>query len=356
MLSTIKINRVKRFALIAITALPTYNFAQDLRFSMNHETPSIINPALSCTAYDTRIIANYRDQWASVSSPFQSYGISLEKAVNRLKLKKSYIGTALNIFNDKAGDAGLNSLSVKLGVNVIVKTGKYSKLSGGIGGGIVYRTISPDNFKWESQFDGYKHDPTIQSGERNVGNTMLQGDIGAGLVYRYAKSEKYISSEDGTKFDLGFSAFHFNQPSYSFANTNDKMYMRYVGHANFDIGIKGAKIALMPSFVFMKQGPSQDITAGFMFKYIIKEQTMYTDIRKASAIAFGAFFRTGDAVAPALLFQWDKYALGFCYDLNISPLKTASNLNGALEVTLRFNTSPGYGRALGGSFNRPTYK
>jgi hypothetical protein len=35
---------------------------------------------MSCTAFDTRIIANYKNQWASVTSPFQTYGISIEKS------------------------------------------------------------------------------------------------------------------------------------------------------------------------------------------------------------------------------------------------------------------------------------
>lgn len=336
--------------------IPFIGKSQDMRFSMNHEAPTLLNPALSCTQYDTRVIANFRNQWATVS-PYQTFGLSVEKSINRLKLKKSYIGVALNVFNDKAGDAGMSSLLATLGVNAVIKVGKSSKLSGGIGGGINYRTVSPDKFKWESQYNGYEHDPTLPSGEINVQKNAIQSDLVAGLVYRYAKSERYISAEDGTKFDIGFSVFHFNRPKYTYmTSSDDRLYTKYVGHANFDIGVKGAKVALMPSFAFSKQGPSQEINAGFLFKFIIKDQSTYTNINKASALAIGAFYRVGDAFIPAMLFQWDKYALGFCYDLNVSSLNTATRLNGAMEVTLRFNTSPGYGRNLGGSFNRPTYK
>ena len=150
--------------------------------------------------------------------------------------------------------------------------------------------------------------------------------------------------------------FHFNSPKISFISSGDRQYAKFVGHANFDIGIKGAGIALVPSLIYMRQGPSQEIDAGFMFKYIIQDQSVYTGIKKACAISLGAFYRVGDAVIPSLLFQYDKFALGFSYDLNVSKLTIASGAKGGMEISLRFNTSPGYGKSLGGSFNRPTYK
>ena len=330
--------------------------AQDIHFSQFNETPVVINPALSCTAYDTRIIANYKNQWANVASPYQTYGLSIEKALKHLKLKKSYIGMSLTVYNDKAGDAGLGTLTANLGCNAVIKTGKFSKLSAGIGGGIIYRTINPAKLRWESQYDGYAYNNATASGEATPNNTLLQGDFVGGVVYHYAKSERYISAQDGTKFDIGVSVFHFNKPKYSFVTSGDKQYAKFVGHANFDIGIKDAHAAIVPSIIYMRQGPSQEIDAGFMFKYIIQDQSVYTGVKKASAISAGVFYRVGDAIIPSLLLQFDKYAIGASYDLNISKLSSASKSKGGLEISLRFNTSPGYGKSLGGSFNRPTYK
>lgn len=346
----------KKIITSGLVALSIIGNAQDIHFSQFNETPVILNPALTCTAYDTRIIANYKNQWASVASPFQTYGVSIEQVVKHLKLKKSYVGMALNVYNDKAGDANLGTLQANLGVNVVVKTGANGKFSGGLGGGIIYRKIDPSKLKWESQYDGYNYNAATASGEAIPNATFIQGDMVVGLNYHYAKSERYISAQDGTKFDIGFSAFHFGIPKYSFVKSGDKEYAKYVGHANFDIGIKGAGIALVPSFIYMRQGPSQEINAGFMFKYIIQDQSVYTGIKKPCAISLGAYYRVGDAVIPSFLFQYDKYALGISYDINVSQLTAASKAKGGLEVCIRFNTSPGYGRSLGGSFNRPTYK
>lgn len=347
---------MKKSLLAGIFAIPFIGSAQDIHFSQFNETPVILNPALSCTAYDTRIIANFKNQWASVASPYQTYGISVEKALKHLKLKKAYVGSSFSLFRDQAGDASLGTLSANLGFNIVVKVSEHGKFSGGLGGGFNYKTIDPSKLRWESQYDGYKYNAATASGEAVPYSSILQGDFVAGVDYHYAKSERYISAQDGTKFDVGISGFHFNAPKYSFAGTGDRQFAKMIIHGNFDIGIKSAGVALVPSFVYMRQGPSQEIDAGFMFKYIIQDQSVYTGIKKASAISLGACYRVGDAVIPAILFQYDKFALGVSYDLNISQLTATSKTRGGIEIALRFNTSPGYGKSLGGSFNRPTYK
>ena len=59
----------RNIILVMFFCLSFLGKAQDIHFSQFNETPVILNPALSCTAYDTRIIANYKNQWGSVSSP-----------------------------------------------------------------------------------------------------------------------------------------------------------------------------------------------------------------------------------------------------------------------------------------------
>ena len=351
-----KNKNMKKIFIILTIIIPFLSKAQDIHFSQFNETPVLLNPAMSCMAYDTRIIANYKNQWASVNSPFQTYGISIERAVKHLKLKKAFLGMSLSVYKDKAGDAGLGSILANLGINAVVKTGEYSKLSGGIGGGVNYRTINPAKLQWESQYNGSTYDAAIASGEKTPISSFVQGDFVGGLVYHYAKNEKYISAQEGTKFDIGFSAFHFNMPRYSYTNSNDKQFAKYVVHSNFDIGITGAGAAIVPSLLYVRQGPSQEINVGCLFKYIISDQSVYTDIKKPCALSIGAFYRVGDALIPTALFQYDKYAIGVSYDLNLSQLTGASKAKGGLEFSLRFNTSPGYGKALGNSINNPTYK
>lgn len=335
-------------------ALSTINFinAQDIHFSQYNEAPVTVNPALITTAFDTRAIGNYRTQWGSVAKAYQTYGISFEQAIKHLKLKKNYVGFALNIVNDKAGDAKLGSLMPSIGVCVVTKSSKFSKLSGGIQAGMVYRTIDVSALRWDTQYDGYEYQASLPSGETTPRSAIVSFDMGGGVNFHYAKSERYISAQDGAKCDIGFSAFHYNAPKNSFFTSSERLWAKYIFHANLDYGIKSAGIALVPSVIYMKQGPSTETTLGFLFKYIIEDQATYTNLKRASSVSVGVYYRLKDAIIPTILFQKSKYAIGVAYDFNLSQLTPASKLKGGLEVTLRYNSSPGYGKALGSSVNR----
>ncbi len=327
--------------------------AQDIHFSQYAETPIYLNPALACVSYDTRAIGYYRSQWASVDNSYLTYGISAEQAFKHLKLKSGYFGMSLNIFSDNAGNGLIKNLMPKLGFDYVIRTSASGKFSLGVQIGTIYRTVNSSNFKWDSQFDGHHYNPNLP-GETVPLSGIATIDLGSGINYHYAKSERYISAEDGAKFDIGGSVYHYTSPKYSFFNTGEKLQMRYVGYFSGDFGIKSAGIALDPSIVYMQQGPSREITFGFMFKYILQDQSKYTNTKRGMAVAVGSYYRLKDAIIPSVLFQYDKWGIGIAYDLNISDLTPATKTKGGLEVCLRFNTSPGYGKSLGGSFNRNT--
>ena len=354
-------NRIKITVLLIISlTISGTGFAQDIHFSMYNEAPVAVNPALIAVNYDTRVIANYRTQWSAVagsaSKAYSTYGVTAEQAIHHLKLKKNYFGIGLNMFVDKAGDAKLTSILPNLGISYVTTVSKFGKLSAGIQGGFLYRTIDVSALRWDSQFNGYAYDPSLSSGETTPHSSIVSFDMGGGVNFHYAKSERYISAQDGAKFDIGASAYHYQIPSNSFFTPTEKLYTKYAFYANADIGIRSAGIAIVPSIMYMKQGPSTEITPGLMFKFIIEDQATYTNIKNASAISIGAYYRVGDALIPTVLYQKNKLAIGIAYDINLSQLTPASKLRGGLEVMLRFNTSPGYGKALGASTNRPTYK
>jgi type IX secretion system PorP/SprF family membrane protein len=339
-------------ALFASSAI----MAQDIHFSQYAQTPVNVNPALIANAFDTRAIINYRSQWGSVAKAYQTYGITFEQSLKRLKLKKKYIGLGFNLYSDKAGDAKLGTLSPNLGIAMHTRSSKFSWLSGGLQVGLVYRTIDISNLKWDNQYKGYSYDPSLPSGEVTPRSGIMTVDVGGGVNFHYAKSERFISSQDGAKCDIGFSAFHFNVPKNSFFQSSERLYTKYIFHANLDYGLKSVGMALVPSLLYMKQGPNTETTIGMLFKYIIEEQATYTDLKNASSFSFGAYYRLQDAIIPCILYQKGNYAVGLSYDINVSQLTPASKLKGGLEVSLRYGLSAGYGKNLGTSTNRPTYK
>lgn len=330
-------------------------FAQDIHFSQYNETPTAINPALAGVNYNTRAIINYRNQWGSVAQAYQTFGVSFEQSVKVKKLKGSYFTIGANIYKDMAGDAKLGILNPNLTISYLQKINKTLKFSGGVQGGFVYRTIDVTKLRWDSQYTGYEYVETLPSGEAVPRSAVSSYDAGGGFNLSYAQSERFISARDGNKFNIGFSAFHFSIPKNSFFTTSEKLYTRYCGYVNADFTIPGTKNAVMPSLFYQRQGKTQEFLVGAMFKFIMNDQSVHTNNVKPSAFALGAEYRYKDAIIPCILYQYDKYAIGVSYDINVSALTPASKRNGGLEIMLRYNTSPGYGRNLGRSDTRASY-
>ncbi|MBP7810618.1 MAG: type IX secretion system membrane protein PorP/SprF, partial [Bacteroidia bacterium] len=107
-------------ALFAVKAVD----AQDIHFSQYSEAPVNVNPALVGSSYDTRAIINYRSQWGAVAKAYQTYGITIEQSLKRLKLKKKFLALGFNMYSDKAGDAKLGTLTPNLSLAVHTKASK----------------------------------------------------------------------------------------------------------------------------------------------------------------------------------------------------------------------------------------
>jgi len=274
-------------ALFAVKAVD----AQDIHFSQYTEAPVNVNPALIGSSYDTRAIVNYRSQWGTVAKAYQTYGITVEQSLKRLKLKKKFIAIGFNRYSYKAGDAKMGTLTPNLGLAFHTRSSKSSWLTGGIQAGFVYRTIDITNLKWGSQYDdeAYVYNPSAVSGEVTPKSGIVTFDAGAGVNFHYAKSNRYISAKDGAKCDIGFAAYHYNIPKNSFFSSSERLYTKYIFHASLDYGLKSVGLALVPSLLYMKQGPSSETTIGIFFKYLIQHQATTTENKKTSFIYFSFY-------------------------------------------------------------------
>lgn len=100
-------------------------------------------------------------------------------------------------------------------------------------------------------------------------------------------------------------------------------------------------MALAPGFFYYRQGAVQEIYAGGMIRYKLKQDSKYTGLQKGAAISVGGFIRARDALVATMLFEYSQYAIGLSYDVNTSLLRTASNGRGGFEISLRFvNPNP----------------
>ncbi|WP_317899999.1 PorP/SprF family type IX secretion system membrane protein [Aurantibacillus circumpalustris] len=342
-------------SVLAFSILVQVAKAQDIHFSQYAETPSSINPALAGVTYNTRITGNFKNQWSTVATKYQTFGVSFDQTIKHKKLKSSYFAVAVNIFRDVAGDAKLSTTNPNLGIAYIQRISKKMKFSGGVQSGFFYRTLDASNLRFDRQYDGYNYNPNLSSGETPTKSGISSFDLGGGVNLNYVQSDKFISAKNSAKFDLGFSAYHYRLGKTSFLNSNDRLQTRMCAYFNGDFNIRNSLNAIMPSILYMKQGTLDELVAGALFKFIIGDQSTYTSLKKARAFSLGGYYRFGDAIIPTILFQYNKYAFGVSYDINVSALSPASNKRGGIEIMLRYNIFPGYGVNLGRTDTKPSY-
>jgi type IX secretion system PorP/SprF family membrane protein len=351
---------MKKIYLIALSSLGSLFVAQaqDVHYSLYGEAPSVINPGLTGVAYDFRANINYKSQWKSFNSAYKTTAANIETAFKHRKLKTAYVAAGFNFYSDVAGDAKFGTTSFNGNFSTIIRVSKNSKLSIGLTGGATTRKIKQDDkLTWSNQYDGFKYQESFDNGEKNFApGSFTRGDFGGGINWHYSESNLYISSNNGTRADVGASVYHFTTPKNSFyADGNDKINMRYNGYATVVLCKKGSNFSIAPGVIYQRQGKTQELIVSSLFRYILHEQSVHTANEKAFAISAGLQYRLKDALIPTALVEYDKYALGLAYDFNLSNLSTASKAKGGFEFCLRYNWSPGYGKMLGASSNHTTY-
>lgn len=313
--------------------------AQDIHFSQFDETPLQLNPANAGVQHDVRVIANYKNQWKAVGSPYSTFAASAD--LKLLKNKKHQMGIGIDFFSDKAGDAQMKSNQGDLTLSGIININKKSLISAGLMAGFAQRSMQTTSLSWGNQYNGMAYDASLPSGETAMPGSFTYADFAAGIQYSYGTDEMYISANNARKVNIGVAVFHPQQPAYSFyGNKSDILHMKLVFHGDAAIGIQNTNLVLKPSYIVFVQGATKEITPGMSFQYILQEASKYTGNKKPAAITIGGYYRLQDAAIAVVKFEYANYAIGFSYDVNLSQLKSVTSTRGGFEISLRF-ISPG---------------
>ena len=101
--------------------------AQDIHFSQFEYSPLNLNPAnTGMFDGDQRITAVHRRQWASISAPYQTSGISYDRLIGNPSEKGNHHNAGLYINSDKAGDGNFGTLQAVLSYSYLFNVGKDS--------------------------------------------------------------------------------------------------------------------------------------------------------------------------------------------------------------------------------------
>ena len=316
-----------------LTQLPpfggTEGGCQDVHFSQFYSTPLFLNPGAT-GAFDGKFRAgiNFRNQWSSIGSPYQTYSASAETALFKKQGKKNYLGAGLLMFGDKAGNAAIKRTQFNFSISYNATLNKQHNLALGLQGGYAQRSIDNNILQWGSQYNGTSYDenlpPPYTSEFANAGYI----DLSSGLLWDYN-----ISNLAGVS--AGAAMFHINKPQQSLLDKgNDKLDRKVILHGEGRIGKSRSDISVFPNFMYALQGSMMEINAGAMIRYMLKESSKYTGFVKGNAFYIGGNYRFRDAVIIATAIELADWKLGLSYDVNISGLKKVTFGRGGFEISL----------------------
>ena len=316
--------------LVLLTA--SYCQAQDLHFSQFNAAPYALNPALTGVFNGRyRFVANHRNQWYTLGSPFQTYGFSAERSFQRdIGNERDIFGLGLNVLEDVAGTSAFNTLSINLPFAYAKDVSIDGDVIFSAGAQISYvqKSLNPDRLLFNSQYVESEFpnvDPnTLPSGENITRGKVSYLDFAGGV-------NLFISKWNKSNFNIGLSAFHVSQPQYTLLyGATSSVNTRFGVHTNSSFRVS-KYVDMMPGLMFFLQGQQRMLLGGSYFRI---RKTSHS--AEAGAFYLGAFYRAldKDAIVLNVRFDYKKFNIGLSYDHNISDLHYAAKYLGAYEVSL----------------------
>ncbi len=300
---------------------------QDINFSQFYELPLLRNPGLAGIFNgDIRVTSAFRSQWQSVTTPYRTLGLGIEykKPIGR---SNDYITLGTQLTNDIAGDSRLRRTQIfpVLNYHKSLSGERDSYLSAGLMGGPVIQRFDPTKLSFDDQFINGSYSPTNPTKEVFTNTGFTYWDAAVGLNFSSTAGES-------TRYYIGLGLFHFTKPKVAFQQQYDiVLNPKWVVNAGLSAPVGDANKLIVYADYFM-QGGARQIQGGLLLSH---DLSAYDENHKTT-ISGGAFYRWNDALVPVLKLDYNQFAVGITYDVNVSKLKSASQYRGAYEITLSY--------------------
>src|SRR6476659_10014733 len=314
--------------LILSLYIPAVN-AQDPHFSQFFEAPLLRNPSLAgLFSGDIRVQGVYRNQWGSVTTPYQtgSFNVEYKQPIGKAN---DFITAGLQILYDRAGTTNFTTTNIYPAVNYhkALNGEKSRYLSLGFMGGYVQKRIDRSKMTTNSQYGPNGYNPALPDGETFTKSSYHYWDGSFGMSYNSS-----INGSETDNFFIGLAYHHFNRPLNSFyKNPPIELNPKWVASAGVRFTASEVSYITIQGD-YSKQGNYTETIVGATYSIKIGDDyqnPLYT-------LHFGGYLRVRDAFIPFLKFDYRPFSIGFSYDENISQLKTASQGRGGFELSISY--------------------
>lgn len=317
-------------------------FAQEPGFMQFNAAPLAISPALAGSySSDFRVMAHARSQWLGKGMTYNTQSLTVDGKIKVLD-EENYFGLGGMVISDKAMEGLFKS-------NYFTLNGSYhfalndngSGLAAGIG--VVGNNTRVDfsQLYFDQQITGSGFDRTFSSNELALRNNASYLSASAGLMYTYVSELMY--------FDFGVSGFRFLKMNRSLMGDKNQFIEPRYSVYSYYTGALNDWASLMASGMHMVMNKNHITNLGLGLSLILSGETFY----ESNVLNVGAYYNTNGFIAPFIGYQFKNYEIGLSYDFNISPKRSGSIANKAIELNLAYSIFSSYFRNMGGRYHSP---
>ena len=290
--------------------------AQDAQLSQYDAAAILLNPALTgmYENSDFRVSTNLRSQWNSLASNFLTTAFAVDMNRNR----QFGVGMYLDNYN-MAGALNTFQTGLTGSYNVSGPKAKHT-LSVGVNLGIIYKKVNDKELVWDAQYSRDHFDSDLPTGELFQKMGRLMPDLGIGVAYRSTDANKVVNPFGN------FALFHVTTPDESiFRNEQSDLPIRYSVNGGVRVTVTEG-VDIIPQGLYMRQGADQEIQAGVLGEIAL--------MNGVYGLLAGGSYRVGDAAIAQVGIKHGNNMYRFSYDVNVSPLRSYTNNNGAFEFSI----------------------
>lgn len=311
---------IRNIALAAGCLLLSYtSVAQDSQFTQFYAAPTYLNPAFAGTSIQSRLSANYRNQWPAIPGAWVSYNFAFDHYEPTINSGFGLIAT-----HERAGAGALRSNTIGVQYAYELRVGRETYFRPALQFGYSNRNINFSDLTFGDQLIRNNDPLTL---EENVFEPINFFDIAAGgLLYN-------------PNYWLGVSVHHLNEP-------NESLYPETVALVPRKLSMHGG-IRLKAGRNRMYRRSGKELLLAFNYRQ--QENFSQLDLGayiELEPIVIGVWYRglpglksngygylNHDAIALMAGYGTPNFRIGYSYDITISQLGLGASA-GAHEISI----------------------
>ena len=304
--------------------------AQDIHFSQFYENSILRNPALTgIFSGDYKVGIDYRNQWASVTNPYQTALVTGEARVLVNRNSNDYLSFGVAGTYDKAGIIEFTSQEVvgSMAYNKGLGDRHNSYFSMGVSGGYLARFVDMSKMTFSSQYVNGGYSANNPTGENAPFKSLSNYDLAAGISLNSS-----LDVDNRANYYIGVSASHLNHPTEIFNGGYDgvKLPIKYQFNAGLNL-VFNETFSLALHGNYSQQQPYTETVYGGLLTW----HSFTPGVNSPFSFSAGAFYRYQDALIPTVRLEYQNVSFTFSYDATNSSLaSTGGSGASGTEISL----------------------